>query len=233
MANLPVALAVMTAGDIRMETSQGINACIATNLISQTFMVQSGPYLDNGRNNMLRVFEDAAVRKNCTHLLMVDSDIGFHPQDVRALFEAMDEPGVLSGIYYSAYDGWPRPVIYDWTVNEAGLKTMEVIKEWEDGWAMWPNPAKEGLEPVVDVQACGAGFMLIHQDVCDDLAKTFGDPQPWFSEPVIDGVHFGEDLAFCLRVKDAGFPVRAHRGVEVAHYKTTILGPMPGSRVVA
>ena len=134
---------------------------------------------------------------------------------------------MVSGIYYSGYPEGPRPVVYDWTVNELGLKTMEVIEEWDDGWPTWPytDPSPEGLDPIVRVQATGAGFMMIRYEVLDVLEKLHGDPQPWFSEPVIDGIHYGEDLAFCLRAQDAGFGVWAHRGVEVSHYKNTLLGP--------
>jgi hypothetical protein len=228
---LPVALAVMTAGDVRMETAEGIYACIVTKTISQAFFTQSGPYLDNGRNNMVKIFNDPMVRDRCTHLLMVDSDIGFYPDDVRALYEAAQERAVVGGVYYSAFNGWPRPVVYDWTTNAAGLKTMDVINEWPDGWSLWPDDSSRDLEPIVKVEAIGAGFLMLRYEVIDVLQAIHGDPQPWFSEPVIDGIHFGEDLAFCIRAKDAGFGVYAHRGVEVCHYKTTLVGPAPGSRL--
>lgn len=233
MDQLPVAIAVMTAGDVRMETAESIYACIVTKTIAQTYFVQSGPYLDNGRNNVVRVFNDPMVRDRCTHLLMVDSDVSFTPDDVRALYEAAQDRAVVAGIYYSIYEGLPKPVVYDWTTNAVGLKTMEVIDAWDDGWPFWPHQGnKEGLEPVVRVEAAGAGFLMIRHEVLDVLEAVHGDPQPWFAEPVIDGIHYGEDLAFCLRAKDAGFGVWAHRGVEVVHHKMTRFGPEPGSKVV-
>ena len=229
---LPVAVAVMTAGELRMETAESIYASIVTKTISRTYFVQSGPYLDNGRNNVVKVFLDPQVRDACTHLLMVDSDVAFHPDDVRALYEASQDHAVVSGVYYSMYPEGLKPVIYDWTVNEQGLKTMEVISAWEDGWKFWPNGAKQpDVDPLVRVEASGAGFLMIRYEVIDVLQELHGDPQPWFSEPVIDGIHYGEDLAFCIRAKDAGFSVWAHRGVEVSHYKNTLLGPQAGSRV--
>src|ERR1700685_3708408 len=109
MAQLPVALAVMTAGELRMECAEGIGKCIANSTIAQFWITQSGPYLDNGRNNVVKVFNDPRVRERCTHLLMVDSDISFTPQDVRDLYEAAEERAVVSGVYYSIYDGVPKP----------------------------------------------------------------------------------------------------------------------------
>jgi hypothetical protein len=227
----------MTAGNLRMECVEGITRCIATETISQFFITQAGPYLDNGRNDVVKTFCDPRVRERCTHLLMVDSDIGFTPQDVIDIYEASNEEGhqraVVCGVYYSAWDNVAKPVVYEWGETPQGLKTLNVIEEWEDGWSFWnTKPNREGLDPLVKVEAAGAGFMMIRYEVIDVLAKVFGDPQPWFSEPVIDGIHYGEDLAFCQRVKDSGFSVWAHRGVELAHFKTTLVGPIPGSRVV-
>jgi|ERR1700685_2798993 len=232
MAQLPVALAVMTAGELRMECAEGIGKCIANSTIAQTWFTQSGPYLDNGRNNVVKTFNDPRVRERCTHLLMVDSDIGFTPEDVREIYEACEERAVVSAVYYSAWENIAKPVVYDWTTNELGLKTLDVINEWPDGWSFWnQKPNRDGLEPIIRVQAAGAGFMMIRYEVIDVLAEVYGDPQPWFSEPCIDGIHYGEDLAFCLRVQESGFGVWAHRGVEVTHFKNTMIGPAPGSRV--
>jgi hypothetical protein len=229
---LPVALGVMTAGEIRMETAQSIGVAIADEVIAQMFYVQSGPYLDNGRNEMVRIFRDPMVRERCTHLLMVDSDIAFSNSDIVALYEACEERAVVSGIYYSSFEGTPLPIIYDWTTNSAGLKTLKVIDHWDDGWGLWPRSEnREGLDPLVKVEATGGGFLMIRYEVLDVLEKLHGEPQPWFCEPTIDGVHFGEDLAFGMRVKDAGFSVWAHRGVEVTHYKVTQIGPQPGSNI--
>jgi hypothetical protein len=222
----------MTAGEIRFELAESIQACIVTHTISRAYYLQCGPYLDNGRNNLCRVFNDPQVRDACTHLLMVDSDIAFHPDDVRLLYAEAEDKGVVGGVYYSNYGGVAKPVVYDWTTNEIGLKTLEVIDRWDDGWPFWPTRhAGRGPDPMVKVPAMGAGFLMIRYEVLDVLEALHGEPQPWFEEPVRDGVHFGEDLAFCLRAADAGFSVWAHRGVEVAHIKPAQMGPQPGSRV--
>jgi hypothetical protein len=232
---LPVALGLMTAGELRYETHESIIAAHLDGVISRHYVIQNGPYLDNGRNQLVRIFQSPKVRDACTHLLMVDSDIAFDPQDIRDLYAAAQERAVVGAVYYSNFPGkGVCPIVYDWTTNELGLKTLEVIEAWDDGWPLYPvGHAGSGPDPIVRVEAIGAGFLMMRYEVVDVLEAVFGEPQPWFDEPVIDGMHFGEDLAFCIRAKNSGFGVWAHRGVEVAHIKPTIIGPQPGYKMAA
>jgi hypothetical protein len=237
METLPVAIGMITAGEIRFESVQSICACLATETVARTFFVQNGPYLDNGRNELVRTFNTPEVRDYCTHLLMVDSDIAFTPEDVRVLYDAAQERAVVGGVYYNNFGGTIKPIVYDWATVEAGgveRRTLAVIDRWEDGWPLWPIGHKgSGPEPLVKVAAMGAGFLMMRYEVLDVMGEVYGEPQPWFDEPVIDGVHFGEDLSFCNRVWERGFSVWAHREVEVAHVKSVLLGPEPEYKVLS
>ena len=235
--SLPIALAVMTASDVSLQTAEAICAAVVTNSVARVYFVQSGPYLDNGRNQICRIFNHPEVKEHCSHLLMVDSDVGFHPDQIHQLYEACgsgygEGRAMVSGIYYSNFEGELKPVVYDWTTNKEGLKTLEVIDAWDDGWPFWPvhHDKRGSQDPVIKVEATGAGFMMIRRECLDVLEAVHGEPQPFFDEPVLDGVHFGEDLGFCMRVKNAGFSVWAHREVEVPHYKRVQLGPQPQPR---
>jgi hypothetical protein len=230
--SLPVAIGLMTAGEMRFETHESVVNALINGACLRSFVIQNGPYLDNGRNNLVRTFMEGC-RDVCTHLLMVDSDIAFDADHVRTLYEAASDKAVVGGVYYSNFsDLGVKPVVYDWTTNELGMKTLEVIEAWDDGFPMWPTRHKgSGPDPLVKVEAMGAGFLMIRYEVLDVLEALYGDPQPWFDEPVVDGIHFGEDLAFCQRVKDAGFSVWAHREVEVAHIKPCLLGPQQGFKL--
>lgn len=227
---LPVHIGLMTGGEIRYETATSLCAAIAQQAISEVTFTHSGPYLDAGRNNVVKTFCDPRIRERCTHLLMLDSDIMFNVSDVELLYEASCEPGreraVVGGVYYNNFDGRPGPVVYDWGTNALGQKILEPIKEWDDGYPSWPDSTDPGdLSPLTRVEGIGAGFLMIRYEVIDVLYQVFGEPQPWFSEPVVDGIHFGEDLAFCQRVKDSGFSVWAHRGVKLRHVKPVQIGP--------
>jgi GT2 family glycosyltransferase len=222
---------MITAGEIRMETVESLCACLATNTVAKVFFIQSGPYLDNGRNEIVRTFRLPEVRDYCTHLLMVDSDIAFTPDDVRALYAAAEERAVVGGVYYNNFSGTIKPIVYgpvDIEVDGVVRHSLKEIDHWADGWEFWPkDQTVEGLDPLVKVDAMGAGFLMIRYEVLDVMEAVHGEPQPFFDEPVIDGVHFGEDLAFCLRAYERGFSVWAHREVEVAHVKSVMLGNRP------
>ena len=56
-------------------------------------------------------------------------------------------------------------------------------------------------------------------DILDEMKTYFDAPQHWFTEKVMDGEWFGEDLMFCLRAASLGHPVLAHSGVRLTHYK--------------
>lgn len=208
MGESNVAIGVMTAGDIRMECAESLVAAMATKVAKIIFFVGSGPYLDDGRNKVARLFTDPVfAEQGCDRLLMVDSDIEFKPDDVSRLAE-LDLP-VVSGVYHNSYhELGVKPVVYDWMVNELGMKTLAVIDKW---------PNRKRLQSVT---AIGAGFLMIRRDVLDVLYGIHGEPQPFFAEDIRDGIHFGEDLTFCLRCHEAGIDVIADTKTQLAHHKS-------------
>ena len=220
MSESKVAIGVMSAGEIRMETAESLIAAMATHAAKIVFFWQQGPYLDDGRNHLCRIFcYDVFEQHGCDRLLMVDSDIEFLPQDVTRLAE-LDLP-IVSGTYFNAYDNIVRPVVYDWCENEVGLKTLAVIGGWPD------SEDDPDYDPVTKVTSVGAGFLMIRRDALDTIGEIHGDPQPWFAEDVRDGIHFGEDHTFCLRAAEAGIDVCVDRSVNLAHHKHARIAKRP------
>jgi hypothetical protein len=76
---------------------------------------------------------------------------------------------------------------------------------------------------VCQVDALGTGFLAIHHTLLAKMAAHYGEPLPWFDEPVHESVHYGEDMGFALRCRTLGYPVLAHRGCRPLHNKTTKL----------
>lgn len=61
----------------------------------------------------------------------------------------------------------------------------------------------------------GAGALLVRRHVLERIAP------PWFFRPV--GWDEDEDIAFCRKVRDAGFVVHVHGGVRVPHLQVVPL----------
>ena len=202
--------------------------------LAATLFNACGPYLDDGRN---RVVEAATLMEEpWDWLLFVDSDIEFSVQDVIDLLTwAQEDPAarpIVGGTYFSSNGSQFFTVAYRLDRGEptgpyVAIPIDEVSKMVESGED----------EPML-VDALGTGFMAIHRSVIDEMPKVWLRPQPWFAELVTaldDGkpVHMGEDLTFCARAQEMGYPIWLHTGVRLVHYKTVGLcfeSTLPPSR---
>lgn len=179
-----------------------------------------GPYLDDGRNT---VIEKALADTDnpFDYLLFVDSDISWTPEDVRVIVATAHdygEPAIFSGAYSSSREGKPF-VVAGRTSPDTGNIECFTIPEFQ---ALGATPVR--------VDGAGAGFLLIPRVVIDTLLEIHGFPSPWFCEPIINGVHLGEDYGFCLRAADAGFPTYLVPSITLLHNKVVALGfPKPAT----
>jgi hypothetical protein len=74
--------------------------------------------------------------------------------------------------------------------------------------------AKMLMHDIVEMEWLGLGFLCITKDVVDALAEPF----------IRDG-HYGEDVAFCLNARDAGFELWLDPTIRVTHHKVLPLTP--------
>lgn len=246
-----VCLATMSRDSILLECHMGITASLMSGLLSLHLVVGSGPYLDAGRNKAIANGLAQRDTHPWDWFLFVDSDIEFTPDHLRALFApTLDhryDPTaypVLGGVYVNPFNdngvpgdeviegsGFFGPVVYEYVevddlpgelngkptlnlrrLSRASLATRAPVDEW------W-NPNGD----VTEVDAIGTGFLAIHISLIEDMGRHYGEPLPWFDEPVRNGVHFGEDMGFALRCMDLGYPVLANRACTPIHHKTTKL----------
>lgn len=119
--------------------------------------------------------------------------------------ERDDLPGQLHGV--------PTPTFI--RLSRASLATLPPVNE------PWNPPGTEtSPSPVTRVAAIGTGFLAIHHSLFTSMGQRYGEPMPWFDEPIHQGVHYGEDMGFAIRCAEMGYPVLAHRGVTPLHHKT-------------
>ena len=74
--------------------------------------------------------------------------------------------------------------------------------------------AKMLMHDIVEMEWLGLGFLCITKDVIDAL------PEPFIREG-----HYGEDVAFCLNARDAGFELWLDPSIRVTHHKVLPLIP--------
>ena len=120
---------------------------------------------------------DEFLRSDCTHLMFIDSDIGFNPQDVLAL-AAIAEPGtdfdIVCGPYPKKCIAWERVV----AAVKAGLTDQHGAQWLENVVGDFVfNPVAGGStidigEPV-EVLEGGTGFMMIQRHVFEKWDEAY------------------------------------------------------------
>ena len=179
--------------------------------ISTWAMVKCGSGgIADGRNDLAKRF----LETDCQWLFMVDADMGFAPHTLSALLSVADgqERPIVGGLAFaqreSHADGmngfrcFPRPTLFDWIEHEDGHFRMT-------GRAHYP------ANSLVKVGATGGACILIHRKVFEAIGP---DPFDQLRDPNGSGKQ-GEDISFCVRAQDQGFPVFVHTGIRTTHYK--------------
>jgi hypothetical protein len=174
----------------------------------------SGDFLQ-GRSLITRArnwLTAAFLATDCTHLLFIDCDILFTPQDVIRL-ASHNEP-IVGGFYPFKADG-----------------EFSLLAEF------LPDslPDNRGLLPV---RYLGAGFLLVRRDVFQKMLDTYGDeisyPEPlgiihhdfWRNgiyrgpDAYSAGHYLNEDLFFQQNARDLGFKVYGDTRVVLKHIGT-------------
>lgn len=152
----------------------------------------SGSLLVAERNRILKAFMDS----DCTHLLCVDSDLGWPCQAVVKLL--LDDKEFVGGVY-PARDG------KTFTFRPAHNPDQSIVSEGN----------------LLKMEYIPAGFMLIKRSVIEKMMKKFPDlyfepkhesmkhAAGWmfFNTELWDGEFWGEDYVFCRKAREAGVDI--------------------------
>jgi hypothetical protein len=119
------------------------------------------PLVTYARNELVGRFLDQA---NATHLMFIDADVGFEPDQV---FRLLDFGGdVVAGVY-------PRKLI-DWDRVERAVKRgrppESAALDYFVGW--WDHGPQDIGDGFVKVHFVGAGFLMIRRQVVMRLADA-------------------------------------------------------------
>jgi hypothetical protein len=194
--------------------------------------------LPEARDLTARRFLDS----NSEWLLWIDSDMGFAPDSLDALMQVAhpDERPVVGGLCFAsreyATDGMgghrarPKPTIYQNRATcrhpecpgptvERGLCPQHLGDDDDDlpGTQRMVAADWYPANRIITCDATGSAFLLIHRSAVRRVMEKFGTC--YGRIPDVDGKLRGEDVSFCVRLRELGIPVLIHTGVRTTHYK--------------
>lgn len=163
----------------------------------------SGSLLVAERNKIIETF----MNSSCTHLLCIDSDLGWPSQAVLAMMQSGNE--FVAGIYPSRGE---KSFIFRPKLNE----DKSLVKN---------DKNQIGMEYIP------AGFMLLKRSVIEKMREKFPElyyepkadslkfAKGWcfFNTEVWNGEFWGEDYVFCRKAREAGVDIWVDPLIEFDH----------------
>lgn len=158
-------------------------------------------FLPVERNRIVSSF----LKSDCTHLLCVDSDLGWPAESVVGLILAQEE--FIAGVYPAR--------------GEKSFTFRPCLKE--DG-SLITNPEKNLLK----MESIPAGFMLIRRSAIEKMI-SFHEQDKFstddgkeggfvlFNSELVDGKFWGEDYVFCRKAIEAGVDIWVDPSIQFDH----------------
>ena len=125
---------------------------------------------------------DEFVRSDCTHLMFIDSDIGFNAQDVLAMLSIIDgHPDLNDGKPFDILCGpYPKKCISWEKIKQAvdvGVADEDpnVLENFVGDYVFNPADGKNTikLDQPQEVLEGGTGFMMIRREVFEKFSETY------------------------------------------------------------
>ena len=134
---------------------------------------------------------DEFMRSGCTHMMFIDSDIGFDPRDVLALLALQSddtEYDVLAGPYPKKCISWEKIKM----AVDKGIADEDpnVLEKYVGDYVF--NPKGGGgqirIDVPVEVSEVGTGFMMVRRSTFERFEKAF--PQYFYRPDHVRTEHF-------------------------------------------
>jgi len=179
---------------------------LENNIDVHPLIVEGSSLLVSERNRLIEAF----WKSDCTHILCVDSDLGYPPQAVLAMLQ--EEKDMIVGVY-PARSKTENSFLFRPALNEDGSLIID--------------------RHLIKMEYVPAGFMLISRECIRKLRDFYpelyycpkdkkmkelsGDAYAFFNTLLIDGEFYGEDYVFCKRVIDAGMEIWCDSLIQFDH----------------
>lgn len=176
------------------------------NIEVQIHITTSGSLLVAERNRILQTFMDS----DCTHILCIDSDLGWPAQAVLAMINHDVE--FVAGVYPSRGE---NSFMFRATLNP----DESLIKSDNN---------------LLSMQYIPAGFMLLKRSAIEKMKEKFPElyyepkaesmkfAKAWmlFNTEIWEGEFWGEDYVFCRKAREAGIDIWVDPLIEFDHAGT-------------
>ena len=230
-------------GQYAMGMIQMVQVCAQNNILMYYSFMQNESLITRGRNSLAHDF----LSTDSTHLLFIDADIGFNPQDIVGMIDA--DKDIICGLYPKKEINWiqvSEAVKADVPPHDLHNFTGTFVVNLVGG-----APVAEGkVHEPMEISNGGTGFMLIKREVFEKLAETV----PEYNNDMFIAVDterkpkiikeffatsidkssgnrlLSEDYHFCKIAREAGFKVWAAPWVNLVHCGTyNFAGRLPRS----
>jgi hypothetical protein len=191
---------------------------------------------------------DEFMRSDCTHLMFIDSDIGFNPQDVIALMALQvlnpDKYDIIGGPYPKKCISWEK--IKSAVDKGVADEDANVLEKFVGDYVFNPKGGQQSIaigEPC-EVLEIGTGFMCITKEAMQKFADTY--PQYMYKPDHVRTEHFdgtreimmffqaevdpaskrylSEDYWFCQKAQQANIRTWLCPWMRMQHVGTYIFG---------
>ena len=190
---------------------------------------------------------DEFMRSDATHLMFIDSDIGFNPNDVIALLALQDDESpydVIGGPYPKKCISWEKiKLAVDKGVAD---EDANVLEKFVGDYVFNPKGGQQEI-PIgkpVEVMEIGTGFMMVRRKTFEKYKETYPElsykPDHVRTEAfdgsreihayfdcIIDPVskrYLSEDYNFCYHVEKMGLKVWLCPWMSMHHVGSYIFG---------
>lgn len=190
---------------------------------------------------------DEFLRSDCTHLMFIDSDIGFNPHDVLALLALMiqnPEYDVIGGPYPKKCISWEKiKLAVDKGKADQDPKDLE---NYVGDYVFNPanGKAEIRLDSPAEVLEIGTGFMMLNRAILERYKEHYPELSykpdhvrtanfdgsreiHAFFDTVIDPKtkrYLSEDYMFCQYVRNMGGKIMLCPWMQMQHVGTYIFG---------
>ena len=196
---------------------------------------------------------DEFLRSDATHLMFIDADIGFHPQDIFVMLQLMtqdpDNIDIITGPYPKKSISWEKIKI----AVEKGYadESPFALENFVGDYVFNPVSGTKSfrVDHPVEVQEAGTGFMLIPRATFEKYEKEYPEyhyKPDHIRTDAFDGSreimayfdciidpdskrYLSEDYMFCQNVRKAGMKVWMCPWMELKHMGTYVFGGSLGA----